>query len=129
MGIVTGYIFLRQVRFYAFHGVLPQEQRVGGDYVVSVKVGYPLAAAAESDEVSDTLDYAVLYALVKREVAQPSKLLEHVAGRIIAATVAAFPPTLTVDVELTKLNPPMGADSEGAGVEMHWEKDPVEIEH
>ena len=126
MGIVTGYVFLHQARFYAFHGVLPQEQRVGGDYMVSVKVGYPLAAAAESDEVSDTLNYAALYSLVKQEMAQPSKLLEHVAGRIIRSTVATFPQVLSVDVELTKLNPPMGADCEGAGVEMHWEKDPVE---
>ena len=73
----------------------------------------------QSDEVGDTLDYASLYDLVAREMQQPSKLLEHVAGRIAEAISKAFPQVTSIDLELTKLNPPMGADGEGAGVEIH----------
>ena len=115
-----GYISLRDVRFRAFHGVLPQERRVGGDFLVTVRVGYPLERAMETDNVDDTLDYSALYALVEREVAEPSKLLEHVAGRIVKAITTSFPEVTSVDLELTKLNPPMGADSEGAAVEVHF---------
>ena len=115
-----GYISLRNVRFHAFHGVLPQERRVGGDFLITVRVGYPLERAMETDNVDDTLDYSALYALVEREVAEPSKLLEHVAGRIVKAITASFPEVTSVDLELTKLNPPMGADSEGAAVEVHF---------
>ena len=115
-----GYISLRDVRFHAFHGVLPQERRVGGDFLVTVRVGYPLERAMETDNVDDTLDYSALYALVEREVAEPSNLLEHVAGRIVKAITASFPEVTSVDLELTKLNPPMGADSEGAAVEVHF---------
>ena len=115
-----GYIFLRHVRFYAFHGVMPQERRVGGDFDVDLRVGYPLEQAMESDEVNDTLNYAALYALVEQEMKQPSKLLEHVAGRIMAAIGKAFPLVTSIDLTLTKLNPPMGADCEGAGVEVHF---------
>ena len=115
-----GYISLRNVRFHAFHGVLPQERRVGGDFLVTVRVGYPLERAMETDNVDDTLDYSALYALVEREVAEPSKLLEHVAGRIVKAITTSFPEVTSVDLELTKLNPPMGADSEGAAVEVHF---------
>ena len=115
-----GYISLRNVRFRAFHGVLPQERRVGGDFLVTVRVGYPLERAMETDNVDDTLDYSALYALVEREVAEPSNLLEHVAGRIVKAITASFPKVTSVDLELTKLNPPMGADSEGAAVEVHF---------
>ena len=115
-----GYISLRDVRFHAFHGVLPQERRVGGDFLVTVRVGYPLERAMETDNVDDTLDYSALYALVEREVAEPSKLLEHVAGRIVKAITTSFPEVTSVDLELTKLNPPMGADSEGAAVEVHF---------
>ena len=115
-----GYISLRDVRFHAFHGVLPQERQVGGDFLVTVRVGYPLERAMETDNVDDTLDYSALYALVEREMAEPSKLLEHVAGRIVKAITASFPEVTSVDLELTKLNPPMGADSEGAAVEVHF---------
>ena len=115
-----GYISLRDVRFRAFHGVLPQERRVGGDFLVTVRVGYPLERAMETDNVDDTLDYSALYALVEREMAEPSKLLEHVAGRIVKAITTSFPEVTSVDLELTKLNPPMGADSEGAAVEVHF---------
>ena len=73
----------------------------------------------QSDEIGDTLSYAALYDLVAREMQQPSKLLEHVAGRMVEAIGKAFPQVTSIDLELTKQNPPMGADCEGAGVEIH----------
>ena len=118
--IESSYVFLRNVRFYAFHGVLPQERSVGGDYLLNLRVGYPVEKAMESDEVGDTLNYATLFDLVKREMNIPSQLLEHVAGRIVKAITAAFPAVTSVDLELTKQNPPMGADCDGAAVEAHF---------
>jgi len=98
---------------------MPQERQVGGDFLVTLRVGYPLAAAMASDDVADTLDYAALYQLVAREMQQPSNLLEHVAGRIAKAIGKAFPQVSSIDLTLTKQNPPMGADCEGASVEVH----------
>lgn len=120
MMLSDGYISLRNVRFHAFHGVLPQERQVGGDFLVTIRVGYPLERAMETDHVGDTLDYSALYALVEKEMAESSKLLEYVAGRIVKAVTASFPEVTSVDLELTKLNPPMGADCDGAAVEVHF---------
>ena len=119
MRLTAGYIHLRQVRFHAFHGVMPQERQVGADFVLDLKVGYPLERAMQSDEIADTLNYAALYDLVAREMQQPSKLLEHVAGRIAEAISQTFPQVTSIDLVLTKQNPPMGADCEGASVEIH----------
>ena len=113
------YIVLNNLRFRAFHGVLPQETLVGGDFVVTLRIGYPWQRAMTTDDVADTLDYAAAYAVVKREMAQPSRLLEHVAGRIAQSLFRQFPSMTSVDLWLTKVVPPMGADSEGAGVELH----------
>ena len=110
------YVFLKNVRFHAFHGVMPQERQVGGDFLLSLRVGYPIDKAMESDDVADTLNYATLFDLAKREMDIPSQLLEHVAGRIVKAITTAFPEVTSIDLELTKQNPPMGADCEGAGV-------------
>ena len=126
MRITSSYISLRNVRFHAFHGVMPQERKVGADFLVNLRVGYPLEQAMQSDEVGDTLNYAALYEVVKAEMMQPSNLLEHVAGRIADAIVKRFPQVTSIDLELTKQNPPMGADCDGAGVEIHLINDKTE---
>ena len=119
MRITASYIHLRNVRFHAFHGVMPQERRVGAYFLVNLRVGYPLEKSMQSDEVADTLNYAALYAVVREEMMTPSNLLEHVAGRIADAVIKGFPQVTSIDLELTKENPPMGADCDGAGVEIH----------
>jgi dihydroneopterin aldolase len=99
---------------------MPQETKVGGEFMVDLRVGYPIADAMQSDEVADTLNYAELFQLVKREMEIPSKLLEHVAGRIVNAVENRFPTVSSIDLWVTKENPPMGADCSGACVEGHW---------
>ena len=126
MRLTSSYISLRNVRFHAFHGVMPQERRVGAYFLVTLRVGYPLEKAMQSDEVGDTLNYAALYAMVQAEMMKPSNLLEHVAGRIADTIVKRFPQVTSIDLELTKQNPPMGADCDGAGVEIHLINDKTE---
>jgi len=72
-----------------------------------------------SDAFGDTLDYAAVYRLVQSEMDVPSQLLENVAGRILKALLHDFPRITSIDLWITKVTPPMGADSEGAGVELH----------
>lgn len=119
MKIERSYIVLKGVRFHAFHGVMPQERKVGADFEVTLRVAVDLTRPVASDEVADTLNYASLYEVVKRAMAQPSQLLEHVAGRIGSDVIDAFPQIESIDIMLTKLNPPMGAQCAGAGVELH----------
>ena len=122
MHLTESYICLHEVRFYAFHGVMPQERSVGGEFLVSVKVGYPLEKSISIDDVADTLNYAALYELVKKEMMQPSSLLEHVMGRIVEAIEKAFPEVKSVEVKIKKVNPPMGSDSNGAEVMGRFER-------
>jgi dihydroneopterin aldolase len=107
------------MHFYAYHGVLPQERIVGGDYTVSVEVETDVTAAIATDDVGQTLNYAALYEVVKREMLIPSNLLEHVAARIGKAIMDNFPQVQALDLTVTKQNPPMGADCQGAGVKLH----------
>ena len=66
-------IYLKNVRFHAYHGVLLQETQVGNDYVVNLDVSYDFSRAMETDELAGTLNYAELYELVKQEMEIPSK--------------------------------------------------------
>lgn len=119
MRAVQSSIFIRDLRLYAYHGVMPQERTVGGWFVVSLRVHYNIIKAMETDNVADTLNYADLCELVRQEMGQPSLLLEHVAGRIAQAVFDSYPLAEALDLTLTKENPPMGANCGGAGVELH----------
>ena len=57
-------IYLKNVRFHAYHGVLPQETLVGNDYVVNLDVSYDFSRAMETDELAGTLIYGDVYVLV-----------------------------------------------------------------
>ncbi len=115
----TGFIFLEDVCFFAYHGVMPQENKVGNEFKVSLRLTTDLTRAMQTDNVADTVSYADVYAVVKSEMEQPSKLLEHVCGRIIERLFREFPTVEAIDIKLSKRNPPMGADLEAAGVELH----------
>ena len=118
MKLMSSKIYLRNVRFHAFHGVLPQEGIVGNDYLVNLVVDYDFSSAMKTDVLQGTLNYAEVYQKVREEMAVPSKLLEHVAGRIAHRLFSDFPEIQKLQLSITKVNPPMGADSDGAGVEV-----------
>lgn len=110
------FIKLKNIRFFAYHGVLPEEKIIGNEFVVNVKIKTDFLRALQSDDVKDTLNYAHVYDLVKAEMQQPSDLLEHVAGRIFNKLKAEFPQIDALEVRLAKLNPPVGGEAESAEI-------------
>lgn len=118
MRIMQSYIILKDLRFYAYHGVGAQETQVGNEFVLDLRLRMDWARAIRSDDVNDTLSYAEVYEAVKDEMARPSRLLEHVAGRIARRLFQDFSSLEEIELRLVKRNPPMGADIEGAGVEL-----------
>lgn len=119
---MTSYIFLDRMHFFAYHGVGEQETIVGNDFIIDLRLKTDITLAAETDDVTNTVSYADVYEAVKEEMAIPSKLLEHVCGRIVERLFRDFPTVESIDLKLSKRNPPMGADIEAAGVEMHCDR-------
>ena len=117
--IMSSYIFLDRIRFFAHHGVGRQETLVGNEFVVSLRLKVDIGHAMQTDDVTDTVSYAEVYEAVKKEMEIPSKLLEHGGGRIVKRLFGDFPPLEGRMPRLSKRNPPMGADIEAAGIEIH----------
>lgn len=109
-------IKLTDMQFFAYHGVLEQETKVGNNYVVNICLDADLLLACETDNVDDTISYAFVFDLVKAEMNTPSKLLEHVAMRIYKSIRSAFPQITTLEVRLAKNNPPMRGEIKSAEV-------------
>ena len=115
------YIHLKGMKFYAFHGVLPQENLVGANFYVDLKLKTNFNDAAETDKLEGTINYADIHAVVKEEMKTTSKLLEHVCKRIAKRIFHDFPNIETIDISLFKENPPMGACAQLVGVEAHYD--------
>ena len=102
-----GTIELEGMEFRANHGCLEREKVVGNDFVVDFRGDVDMSAAMESDNLEDAVNYALIYNVVAREMAQPSDLLEHVAGRILKALEAEFPQFVSFSVRVSKKRPPV----------------------
>lgn len=116
------FIYIDNLRLHAFHGVLPQERTVGNEYTINIKVGYPWEKAATTDNVCDTLNYAMLADTIKNVMMQPANLLETVAARIADAVKASFPQVSSIALDLKKVAPPVELDVDACGVVLEWKR-------
>lgn len=103
-------ITLEDIRVYAYHGCLQEEARIGSWYRLDLTVWADLSTSIQSDRLSDTIDYVRLNQIVKEQMAIRSQLLEHVAGRILQVIKTDFQEVTSVEVEVAKINPPIGGD-------------------
>lgn len=114
------HIYLEGLRYFARHGVAPQETIVGACFTLDVKLKTNFSRAAQTDDLAGTVSYADVHALIKEEMQIPSKLLEHVCERIGQRLFRDFPAIEEINIRLSKENPPMGADCKNVGVEVHY---------
>ena len=103
-----GQLLLENMEFYAHHGHFSEEQIIGGRFTVDLVIETDFSRVVETDDLIDAVDYSRVYELVKREILQVSRILEHVAGRIADAIHAEFKDIGQVTVTVCKLNPPVG---------------------
>jgi dihydroneopterin aldolase len=96
------------MEFHAFHGCLEHEQTLGNTFIVSVTMELDTTKPGKTDELEDTLNYQLVYNVIKGQMEIPSKLIEHVSQRILDNLMTGFPQINSLDVNLSKLNPPLG---------------------
>ena len=113
-----GTIKLKNIRSYSYHGCLFEEGKIGSDYSTDLEVKTDLRKASTSDDLHDTIDYVLLNHIVVDEMANRSRLLEHVAHRIIARLFREIPSISRIVLAVSKLNPPIGGDVEAVTIEM-----------
>lgn len=118
MRIINNIITLERLRIYAYHGVNPQERLVGAYFYIDLEVETDFSIAIQNDKLEYTISYADIYEIIKEEMATPSQLLEHVAGRIINKLFTSFPTIERIRISLSKENPPMGAECLQAGIKV-----------
>ena len=102
-----GVIELEGMEFKAYHGCLEQEKVRGNCFTVDFRGELDLTAAAKSDNLDDTLNYADIYDIIADEMSIPSELLENVAGRIVEEIEKRFPQLQSFSIRVSKKKPPV----------------------
>lgn len=109
-------IRIDNLKIFAFHGVLPEETVLGTYFIINANFQADLEKATQTDDLADTVNYAELNDIIRAEMAVPSKLLEHVGGRIISRIHESFPQITHISLKITKANPPMRGEMEGVSI-------------
>ena len=107
-----GIIQVNNIRLFSNHGCLDEEAKIGSEYKVDVEIKANLNKSSKTDELVDTVDYVHLNHIVKEEMAIRSKLLEHVAERILTRFFAELPMIQKAKISVAKINPPIGGNVE-----------------
>ena len=109
--------------FYAHHGVMQEEHRIGGRFEVDIALDVDFTDAAREDALAKTVDYEQLYALARRVVMENKfYLIERLAYLIAHGAAELFPDAARVEVTVRKPNPPVGGTTDRAEVTYRMEK-------
>lgn len=104
------------IRLYAFHGCLEEEARIGGEYKIDVEITTDFTEAMHNDDLSETIDYVVVHRIVREEMQVRSKLIEHVAKRIILRFKKEIKKEANYHLTIRKIAPPIDGDVEFVSV-------------
>ncbi|HEY4800300.1 MAG TPA: dihydroneopterin aldolase [Bacteroidia bacterium] len=110
--VLMGKIIVEGIKLFAYHGCMEEEAVIGRNYSVDVCIEADISLPSQSDNIDDAINYSVVYEIVKKEMEMRSNLIEHVAKRILDKLKKQFPKTESVEVKVTKLNPPIEGEVE-----------------
>lgn len=112
-------IFVNQMEFYGYHGVFPEENRLGQRFVVDLIIETDLSAAGKSDQLDDSINYGELYGVCKEVVeGEQYNLVEAIAEQIAARVLTQFSNVQTCTVKVFKPDPPIPGHYKSVAVEI-----------
>lgn len=118
-----GRISLEGLEFFAYHGFSQEEQKVGNRYGIDITIEVDFDQAAQYDKIDATVDYHALYKVISKEMSEPTKLLENIAERIVLAVLHNFRQVVSVEISVSKFNPPIGGICQRARITMKKQRD------
>ncbi len=107
------------MEFYGYHGVLPEENRLGQRFIVDLELELDLAKAGQTDDLNETVNYAEVYEITKEVLeGKPYQLVEKVAEVLASNLLAAFTKIESCTVKLIKPDPPIRGHYKSVAVEI-----------
>jgi dihydroneopterin aldolase len=92
---------------FAFHGWHDEEKKTGCKFLVDVVVETGFGEQTDFDSIRDTVDYEVLFTILKKHMDKPERLLELLCKNITDEILQRYPHIHSAEVSIKKLNPPI----------------------
>jgi dihydroneopterin aldolase len=108
------------MEFFSYHGYHAAERTIGNRYRVDIELDADFGQAAIADDLTATVNYEKIFAVVRDRMHIPARLLEHLAYEIVEGIREAFPQVKRVQAEVIKFNPPLGGVCLSASVVLQW---------
>lgn len=99
-------IELSNLQFHSFHGMNEEESKTGGDFEVDLIV-YLEPKSVPVRYMDETIDYTLLYQLLKQSMEKPTPLLETLVTQIAQEILSTYSKVEEVSVKIKKLNAPI----------------------
>ncbi|MGL4820547.1 MAG: dihydroneopterin aldolase [Bacilli bacterium] len=116
-------MILKEMPFYGYHGVFPEETKLGQRFVIDVTLGLDLTSACQTDELHTSVNYGEVYETIRDIVeGEPVKLLEKLAQRIVDAIFHHYPLVQTVNVTVKKPEAPIPGILAYAAIQIERER-------
>ena len=115
-------IALEGMEFFAYHGCFSEEQIIGTRFVVDLYIEADTRQAEQTDKLSTTINYQEVFLVVKEQMGEKSKLLEHVGRRILIALKERFVEIKSARIKVSKMNPPLGGKTGSVSVTLSSEE-------
>ena len=120
---MTDRIFINDLRFYGFHGVLPEEAVLGQRFRLDITAELDLSEAGRTDDLTKTVHYGEIAELaVKIGNTQRFKLIEALAEAIATAIFDAYAPIDRLTIRITKPEAPVQLATGVIAVEVERER-------
>lgn len=112
------------MQFYGYHGLLPEENKLGQRFNVDVELYLDLRKPGQTDHMEDSIDYSMVYEVSKEIVEGEAKnLIESVAESIANSLLSSFKLLQACSVRVVKPDPPIVGHFESVAVEIYRERE------
>lgn len=116
-------IILKNMKFYGYHGLFPEEEKLGQHFNVDVELYLPLEEAGKTDQMEKSIDYGEVFNLIKTIVeGESKKLIETVAQSIADQLLNKYVKLQSCTIRLKKLHPPINGHYDYVAVEISRER-------
>lgn len=113
------FIHLNEMQFYGYHGVFPEETKLGQRFRLTVSLAVDLRRAGETDALEHTVHYGEVYETCKSVVeGEPKKLVEAVAEEVASLILSEFPLVKGIRVQLIKPDPPIPGHYKSVAIDL-----------
>ncbi len=106
---MTNLIRIKGASFYAYHGALQEEQKIGGKFEVDVDIYTDFSEAVKTDDLKSTINYKDVYKFINQYVHEKKYyLIETLAMNIADQLLNRYTGIIKIIVRVRKHSVPVG---------------------